>query len=135
MANFDEQSVYNKHQNNCNGDCGDNCSCNDDCGCCPPGLVSVTDCNGKHVACLTPNDAACYRVNSHIPPTGYVKVYFPLTGDDRVYYGDMTPQQAIDFIDKIVMMQLQLLSLALSLQECHSCLEQLHCLFLLEIAH
>jgi len=98
MANFDEQSVYNKHQNNCNGDCGDNCSCNDDCGCCPPGLVSVTDCNGKHVACLTPNDAACYRVNSHIPPTGYVKVYFPLTGDDRVYYGDMTPQQAIDFI-------------------------------------
>lgn len=96
MAEFDSQDVYNKHQPDCDCEGGENCSsCKDDCGCCPPGLVSVTDCNGKHLACLTPNDVAAYKVNSHIPPTGFLKTFHPITGD---YLGDLPPQQSLDLI-------------------------------------
>jgi len=92
MPTFDEQDVYNKHQTSC--DCEDptTCGCNDDCGCCPPGLVAVTV-NGQ-VSCLTPNDAACFTSENHIPAQGYQKVYNPTTGQ---YIGDMTIEDALAY--------------------------------------
>jgi len=94
MPTFDNQSEYNKHQTDCeNNDCG--CSSNsEECGCCPPGLVSVTDDCGNHVGCLTPNDASAYEVTKHIPPTGYVKAFDPVTGH---YLGDLTPADWIEY--------------------------------------
>lgn len=99
MPDFDPQSEYNKHQTGC--DCEDitNCGCStNDCGCCPPGLVGVTDCKGNHIACLTPNDAAEYNTRNHIPEPGLTKVFHPLTG---LYLGDMTPAEAIAYLSVI----------------------------------
>jgi len=96
MAEFDNQDIYNKHQSSCEeGDCG--CNSKDDCGCCPPGLVAVKDCDGN-ISCLTPNDAACFKVNSHIPVEGYVKLYDPISGE---YLGDVTSQEALNYISAI----------------------------------
>jgi hypothetical protein len=94
---FDDQSVYNKHQVDC--DCENNdCSCkSEECGCCPPGLVAYQDCNGN-ISCLTPNDAAEIETESHIPVEGYIKLYHPTTGE---YLGDVTPTEALNFISAI----------------------------------
>lgn len=98
MANtFDLQSTYNKFQGcECEGDC--TCGKKEQCGCCPPGLVALLDDCGKHIACVTPNDAAVYKLTKHIPPTGYIKTFNPTTGD---YLGDLTPQQAIEIMAAI----------------------------------
>jgi len=96
MPDYDEQSVYNKHQGGC--DCEDSSSCGcdtSDCGCCPPGLVGVTDCKGNNIACLTPNDAAEYTTRNHIPEAGLIKVFDPTTG---LYLGDMSPTDAIAYL-------------------------------------
>lgn len=96
MPTFDEQSEYNKHQAGCDCEDKSSCGCNNDCGCCPPGLVAVTDDNGNHVACLTPNDAACYEIESEIPPQGYVRVYS--TGDNTgTFIGIMTLEDALAY--------------------------------------
>jgi hypothetical protein len=97
MPEFNDQSVYNKHQVSC--DCEGDCSCskNDDCGCCPPGLIGVKDCNGD-VSCLTPEDAVALENGNHVPATGYVKLYDPVTND---YLGDVTPADAIAYIAAI----------------------------------
>lgn len=85
MSNFDNQTVYLVHNQD-----------SDSCGCgCPPGLVSVKDNCGNHSGCLTPNDASCYIIESHIPEIGYVKVFDPRTGD---YVGDMLPADAITYL-------------------------------------
>ena len=84
---YDNQDVYLRHDTD-ESDCGCGTS---SCGCCPEGLISVTDC-GKDVGCLTPNDAAQYKIDAHIPEIGYVKVYDPRTGE---YLGDMLPDAAI----------------------------------------
>lgn len=98
MANtFDAQSTYNKFQGcDCEGECS--CGKSEQCGCCPVGTVAVTDDCGKHVGCLSPNDASVYKINKHIPPTGYIKLFNPTTGD---YLGDTTPQQAIEIMAAI----------------------------------
>lgn len=99
MANtFDAQSTYNKFQGGC--DCEGECSCgkSEQCGCCPPGLVALTDDCGKHIACVTPNDAAVYKITKHIPATGYIKLFNPTTGD---YLGDVTPSQGIEIMAAI----------------------------------
>lgn len=51
----------------CNEGCADN-----DCTCCPPGLVAVYDDQGKHIACLTPNDAELYKSSNFSCQDGYV---------------------------------------------------------------
>jgi len=95
MPTFDNQSEYNKHQSDCEGkDCGFSTG-NGDCGCCPPGLISVTDDCGKNIGCLTPNDAACYEITKHIPPTGYIKAFDPNTG---TYLGDLTTQEYLEYL-------------------------------------
>jgi len=99
MANtFDAQSTYNKFQGDCN--CEGDCSCGkkEQCGCCPPGLVALLDDCGKHIACVTPNDAAVYKITKHIPATGYIKLFNPTTGD---YLGDLTPSQALEIMAAI----------------------------------
>ena len=95
MSNFDNQDVYKKHQPDC--DCPDKskCTCPDPCGCCPPGLVSVQDCDHKDIGCLTPQDAAEYEVQKHIPPTGFIKTFHPITFD---YVGDMTVEDSLAFL-------------------------------------
>lgn len=75
---YDTQSQYNKHQAGCeDGDCNKN----DECGCCPPGLVAVVDPCGKHLGCLTPNDAEHYSTSLTKCPEGYVKALHPTTGE------------------------------------------------------
>lgn len=83
---YDEQQKYMKflkkkchehdHSNNegCEG-CGGGCDENNECTCCPVGLVAVYDDQGKHQACLTPNDAELYNKNSFRCQDGYVKLY------------------------------------------------------------
>ena len=95
---FDLQTTYNKFQTSC--ECQGECSCSkkDDCGCCPVGTVGITDDCGKNIGCLSPNDASEYKIRKHIPATGYVKLIHPVTG---IYLGDVTPQQAIDFMAAI----------------------------------
>ena len=89
---YDNQDVYLRHDSDESGcDCGCGTS---SCGCCPEGLVSVVDC-GKDIGCLTPNDAALYKIESHIPEINYVKVYDPRTGE---YLGDMLPADAITYL-------------------------------------
>jgi len=95
MPPFDDQSTYSKFQADCDeNDCGCSSS-SDDCGCCPPGLVSVTDDCGKNIGCLSPNDASLYEITTHIPPTGYIKAFDPVTG---AYLGDLTPEAYIDYL-------------------------------------
>lgn len=63
----------------------DDCGCkgpkDDDCGCCPAGLVSVPDNQGKPIACLTPNDAELYYKNIYICAPGYQKLVNNSTGE------------------------------------------------------
>lgn len=98
---YDNSSVYNKYASdceNCGGDSSD-CSCgtsSDDCGCCPVGTIAVYDHCGKHLGCLTPNDADKF-VNAKLEvPEGYVKVFHPTTGD---YMGALPPAQAIELLN------------------------------------
>lgn len=97
MAEFNEQSVYSKHQSGCGCEDASNCGCdsNSDCGCCPPGLVAVYNEEGEHAGCLTPNDAACFKIEGEIPPEGYVKLYHPIT---NVFLGNVTPQEAANML-------------------------------------
>jgi len=98
MSEFDQQSVYNKHQPSCDCEDKSSCSCSvSECGCCPPGLVSVKNSSGD-ISCLTPNDAACLEIESTIPPAGYMKLYYPGTRD---FIGIVTTQEALDFIAAI----------------------------------
>jgi len=55
----------------------------------------VTDSCGKHVGCLSPNDASEYEIQKHTPPTGYVKLFHPVT---NVYLGDVPMVDALSFI-------------------------------------
>jgi hypothetical protein len=63
-----------------------------DCGCCPPGLVAVKDEAGNHIACLTPNDANLYMVNTYKCADGYVK-YINAAGE---FVGCVTPADLIE---------------------------------------
>jgi hypothetical protein len=100
-ATYDNSSVYNKYASDCEN-CGGNstdCGCgtsSDDCGCCPVGTIAVYDHCGKHLGCLTPNDADKF-VNAKLEvPEGYVKVFHPTTGD---YMGALPPAQAIELLN------------------------------------
>ena len=96
---FDAQSSYAKFQTSgcsCKGEC--KCGKSQDCGCCPVGTVAVTDDCGKHVGCLSPNDAQLLKISQHIPIEGYVKLFHPTTG---IYLGDVTPTYAIEFMAAI----------------------------------
>lgn len=95
---FDAQSSYAKFQSGCSceGDC--KCGKSQDCGCCPIGTVAVTDECGKHIGCLSPNDAQLLKISQHIPTEGYVKLFHPTTG---IYLGDVTPTYAIEFMAAI----------------------------------
>jgi hypothetical protein len=69
-----------QEEDDCGGGCHE-CKETDDCGCCPPGLVSVFNKSGKHVGCLTPNDAEIYQENiSKLCQSGYVALYNYTTG-------------------------------------------------------
>lgn len=98
MGTFDNQSTYAKFNGGC--DCKGECSCgkSENCGCCPIGTVAVTDDCGKHVGCLSPNDASEYEIRKHVPATGYVKLFHPTTG---AYLGDVTPADALAFMASI----------------------------------
>lgn len=95
---FDAQSSYAKFQNGCS--CKGECKCgkSQNCGCCPVGTVAVTDDCGKHIGCLSPNDAQLLKISQHIPIEGYVKLFHPTTG---IYLGDVTPTYAIEFMAAI----------------------------------
>lgn len=76
---YDNQQNYAKHlAKKCGSEsCSDSCGCskNDECGCCPPGLVAVYK-DGKHVGCLTPNDAENYQEETgKLCAPGYVALY------------------------------------------------------------
>ena len=97
-VNYDNPSVYNKYASDCDCEDKSNCGCNksSDCGCCPVGTVAISDCNGKHLGCFTPNDAEKYNNSQIEAPDGYVKVFHPTTGD---YLGNMRPAQAIELLN------------------------------------
>lgn len=86
---YDEQQKYAKflkkkhfeamgthgHDSGC-PDCGCEDGCDDkDCGCCPVGLVAVYSDEGKHIACLSPNDAEEFQKNNFKCQDGYIKLY------------------------------------------------------------
>jgi len=73
---YDPQTAYAKYlKKKCSSGCGES-SCKDqECTCCPAGLVAVYDENGKHIACLTPNDAQEYTDATMKCQPGYVKLY------------------------------------------------------------
>ena len=102
---YDNQTSYAKFAADCTcgattqSDCSCGCGTTDDCGCCPIGTVAVYNEDGSHKGCLSPNDAEKLTTGTHIPPTGYVKAIDPNTG---VYYGDMSPAQAIEYLDFII---------------------------------
>jgi hypothetical protein len=95
---YDDNAVYAKYigaKSSENGD-GGCCTSVEECSCCEPGTVGVFDENGKHLGCLTPNDAQEYANGIIEPPEGYVKVLDPNTGE---YLGNLTPAQAIDYLN------------------------------------
>ena len=99
-TSYDPASTYNKYSSDCESCGGESgtCGCNksSDCGCCPVGTVSVIDCKGNNLGCLTPNDAEKYNNSQIEAPDGYVKVFHPTTGD---YLGNMPPAQAIELLN------------------------------------
>lgn len=79
---YNSQQEYAKHQKKTCGCKTENCGCKtDDCGCCPPGLVAVYDDNGKHIGCLTPNDAEVFKKETLECPQGFVKLVNNSTGE------------------------------------------------------
>ncbi|MHA1166302.1 MAG: hypothetical protein ACTSRU_00660 [Candidatus Hodarchaeales archaeon] len=99
---YDNQTSYTKFQSDCNcgaessSDCTCGCS-TDECSCCPIGTVAVYNEDGTHKGCLSPNDAEIFEVGTHVPTTGYVKVI----DSNGKYYGDMSPSQAIEYLNFI----------------------------------
>lgn len=98
---YNPNSVYNKYASgceNCGGEDPSSCGCSSssDCGCCPVGTVAIYDCHGKHVGCLTANDADKFMNATLEVPEGYVKVFHPTTGD---YMGALPYQQAIELLN------------------------------------
>lgn len=69
-------------------ECNEPCSgeCDDDCTCCPPGLIAVYDDNGKHIACLTPNDAEVFNKSTFKCADGFIKLY-DKTQTDPLFVG------------------------------------------------
>lgn len=71
----------------------EHCGCKtEECGCCAPGLVAVEDNAGKHIACLTPNDAQIFMSSSFKCADGYIKVIDTVTGD---FVGCLTPDEYV----------------------------------------
>jgi hypothetical protein len=64
------------HDSGCN-DCHDCNGCDDKekCTCCPVGLVAVYDDEGRHKACVTPEDAELMYTNTFVCSDGYVKLF------------------------------------------------------------
>ena len=103
---YDNQITYAKFNSacTCGAETASACSCgcgdtSDDCGCCPIGTVAVYNEDGSHKGCLSPNDAEKYETGVHVPAEGFVKAIDPTTG---TYYGDMSPDQAIKYLDFII---------------------------------
>lgn len=72
---YDLQTAYNKYQA-----CEDKPAA-EGCSCCPPGLVGVYDDCGKHIGCVTPNDAEHLESSMITCTEGFVKLMHPTTGD------------------------------------------------------
>lgn len=90
MPYDDNQTTYAKYLQkkcmessscSCSGSCTCKSSKSEDCGCCPAGLVSVEGPDGKHIACLTPNDAELYNTNNRSCLPGYVMLFKEGTPD------------------------------------------------------
>lgn len=81
----------------CNGGCND---CKEDCGCCPAGLVAIEDSDGKHIGCLTPNDADLFMARTYKCPAGYVKVTSGV-GVAAVFVGCLTPAEYATYVAAI----------------------------------
>lgn len=58
-------------------DCGctEGCDDKEKCTCCPVGLVAVFDDEGRHKACVTPEDAELMHTNTFTCSDGYVKLF------------------------------------------------------------
>lgn len=58
-------------------ECSDCQGCDDKekCTCCPVGLVAVYDDEGRHKACVTPEDAELMYTNTFVCSDGYVKLF------------------------------------------------------------
>ncbi len=102
---YDNQTTYNKfNSKGCICEDKDHCTCghkehkehgcgckgDDKCGCCPVGLVSVEDSDGKNIGCLSPNDAELYMKNTFKCNDGYIRVL----DEEGVFIGCLT---AADF--------------------------------------
>ncbi|MFN5416280.1 MAG: hypothetical protein ACK5B9_04425 [Flavobacteriia bacterium] len=87
--NYDNSTVYTQFEN----------ASLTDCGCAVPGLVTVRNCDGEVVGLLTPNDAETYKNGIVEVPSGYVKVFNPISG---VYLGYMLPADAMVYITYLI---------------------------------
>lgn len=100
---YDNQVSYAKFATDCTcgatteSDCTCGCGTSDECSCCPIGTVAVYNEDGTHRGCLSPNDAEKFETGTHVPPTGYVKVI----DSNGVFYGDMSPSQAIEYLNYV----------------------------------
>lgn len=100
---YDNQTSYAKFATDCScgakteSECTCGCGTTDECSCCPIGTVAVYNEDGTHRGCLSPNDAEKFETGTHIPTTGYVKVI----DSNGNYYGDMSPSQAIEYLNYI----------------------------------
>lgn len=65
-----------------------------ECSCCPPGLVEQRDSEGKILACLTPNDALGYMINTYRCPDNKVKV-IDATGN---FIGCLSVDQYVEWL-------------------------------------
>jgi hypothetical protein len=85
---YGAQTEYLKHNSGCDCDSEESCGCgtSDDCGCCPIGTIAIYDDCGKHLSCLTPEDASQYFIDTLDVPEGFVKVI----GSGGEYIGLLT---------------------------------------------
>lgn len=90
---FSEYAKYLKDKcDSHDHDHGCGCKDNKDCGCCPVGTIAIEDKDGKHIGCLTPNDAEIFMTKTFRCPDGYIRVVDEVTG---VFIACLTPDEYV----------------------------------------